>query len=87
MAILGVLLGITMTVLGYMLYERRRANAIYIEAIKDLTDRVVFLGRRKALLAEAVATQPKPAGVGAIHSTMRVRTWDQDAPYVEKAKS
>lgn len=88
MAVLGVLLGITMCAVAWAINESREHRKLIIDiqnAVVAVESRVAFLEKRKALLAEAVATQPKPAGVGAVHS--RVRTWNEDAPPVEKAKS
>jgi len=81
MAILGVLLGVTMTVLAYLLYQFRENAKADFALFKDLTDRVVLLEKRKALLAEAVTSQPKPVGVAG----QKLRTWNEDAPIAEKA--
>lgn len=87
MAILGVLLGITMTILACLIRDYLETRKAHGAEIKSLAARVEFLEKRKALLAEVVASQPKPAGVGATHGATRIRTWNEDAPYVEKAKS
>lgn len=78
MAILGVLLGITMTVLGYFVYQFRDNAELALELFKSLTERVEFLERRKALLTEAAGSYQVP-GVGNVaNKATKPRTWNED---------
>lgn len=90
--VFGVLIGVigvSVGIVGVALFLVTGNLAAQIQVLRDEAgkreDRIVFLEKRKTVIAEAVAGQPKPAGVGAVHSATRIRTWDQDAPYVEKA--
>jgi hypothetical protein len=78
MAILGVLLGITMCAVAWVIKQTLDNTPLIVE----LQNKVTILERRKAVVAEAVAGQPKPAGVAQV----KLRTWNEDAPFVEKAK-
>jgi hypothetical protein len=75
MAILGVLLGITMTLLGFGAYKAWSWLTALEKRVMDSLDRIVFLERRKSVVADAVAGQPKPAGVAQV----KLRTWNEDA--------
>lgn len=80
MAILGVLLGITMCAVAWAINESISHKKLIIqlqsEVIFNLGQRVTVLEKRKAVISEAVAGQPKPAGV------LR-RTWNEDSESAE----
>lgn len=75
MAILGVLLGIMIPVLAFGLWYGYKYIPALRTEIASLVERVVFLEKRKALLAEVVTGQPKPVGVAGT----KLRTWNEDA--------
>jgi hypothetical protein len=79
MAILGVLLGVTMTILGWLVYESREHRKLIIDLqnrlIHGMGERVSALERRKAVIAEAAVSQPKPIGVR--------RQWSENMPAAE----
>lgn len=76
MAILGVLLGITMTVLAGCIWFGVREYPLLIKAEESLSERIAILERRKAVITEAATVQPKPARVAA-------RQWSEDVPAAE----
>lgn len=78
--VLALLLGVTITVVaGLTWFVRKektgRCDLDYGCQLKfaAIEERFVALERRKAVIAEAVASQPKPAGVGGV----RPRSWSE----------
>lgn len=81
MAIIGVLLGVTMTILAWLIWqgraERERIDLLFA-GTNAMTDRIAVLERRKAVIQEAVATQ---AAQTSKPSTRR--QWSEDVPAAE----
>jgi Na+-transporting methylmalonyl-CoA/oxaloacetate decarboxylase gamma subunit len=83
---LALLLGITMTVLFFLILFVRNDHKFTDELAKRFEDekgsidqRFAILERRKQVIAEAIASHPKPAGVG----NVRMRTWNEDSESAE----
>jgi hypothetical protein len=82
MELLGVLLGVTICVivaLGAWNCVLTSAITASIKRHDKAEERITVLERRKAVIAEAVAAQPKPAGVGGV----KMRSWNEDMPVAE----
>lgn len=82
MAILGVLLGITITVLAGAIWFVRNEYRVYIKAMSAVEDRVAVIERRKAFSPDATQALNKPSEPAKV-AAYRPRTWNEDTAQAE----
>lgn len=79
---MGVLLGITMCGLAWAINESREHRKLIIDlqnkVIFDIQSRVIVLEKRRVFIPEPVAGQ-----TNARVTTVKPRTWNEDAPMAE----
>ncbi len=81
MAILGVLLGITMTVVAIAGYLAKRDRDFVLAQLNTLTERVIAVEKRKAQVRQEMSgtASDKPKVDGrTLGMGSRLRTWNED---------
>lgn len=82
MGILGVLLGITISVLAGAIWFVRIEHRVYTKAVSELEDRVAVLERRKAFSPDATQALNKSSEPTKV-AAYRPRTWNEDTAQAE----
>lgn len=65
LALFTFVLGIVSLALAGTIWFIHKEYPVIMAALEAAESRIAFLEKRKSVIAEAVASQPKPAGVGA----------------------